>query len=116
MCEATYHFGTPIAYPKDMESILEGVGFMNMSHKTIRIQLKPPSTTPHESTEGWIERICKGMMFQTKENPFRADALEALSMYLFTDRLHWKEEEVRRICLDAAHVCHSRRLPTYFNL
>jgi hypothetical protein len=116
MQEGSHRFGRPVAYPTDMDSLLECAGFTDSTHRTIRIQLQPPSSASDDSQERVVERSCKVLMYQLNKQRTACESLEALCQYFFVAILDWKPDDVRRLCLDVARVGNSKRLPTYFNL
>lgn len=116
MQEASRRFGKPIGYPVDIGKRLEAAGFINPAHKSVRIQMQPPSSESDDSPEWSMQRLCRGI-FEIQSDPLRCDPLEFLSMYLLTQSLGgWNAEDVRRVCVDVARICDVKTLPIYFNL
>lgn len=104
-------------YRRDTDSMLENLGFINLTTQTVQIPLK---RDPGDFWEKYLVETFLVALTNPHDKSHETSTLVGLSMQLFTTYLGWEPDKVRRLCNDVTAVltgCALRKkLPIYFNL
>jgi hypothetical protein len=109
MIQASERAGKPLAYRDDTEAILERVGFVDVSHKRVRVPLC--GTDRRDRQEKQLAHGYQMTMGYTGSQSFTG-----MSMALFTRYLNMTPEYVEQICARVLQVVQQGSLPLYINL
>ena len=109
MLEASRRASKPLAYREDTEALLERSGFVDVSHKAIRVPLYwQDLKDPHE----WS----LAHNYQTAMGYVGSKSFTGFSMALFTRYMNLSPHEIEDFCSRVLAVVNKRGLPLYINL
>lgn len=109
MCQASERAGKPIEYREDTESLMEQAGFVDVSHKRIRI---PLSTDGRKDRREWA--LAHG--YQTAMGHIDTQSFTGFSMALMTRYLGWTPQAVHDLCNKVVRVLGQQDMPLHINL
>ena len=109
MQQASQAAEKPIAYREDTEELLEQAGFVDVSHKRIRI---PLYVDGRKDQREW--KLAHG--YQTAMGHIGTQSFTGFSMALFTRYLGLDPKQVQDICAEVVDVVGQKDLPLYINL
>ncbi|SMQ45224.1 unnamed protein product [Zymoseptoria tritici ST99CH_3D7] len=109
MLQASERAGKPLAYRDDTESLLEGAGFVDVSHKRVRVPLCGSDRRDRQE-----KQLAHG--YQMTMGYTGSQSFTGMSMALFTRYLNMSPRDVEQICARALQVVQQGELPLYINL
>ena len=114
MLQASSNFGCDIAYRDDTEDLLTTAGFVDISHRTVRIPLQ---ANPRDERDASLKRYFQSFMsWPDDDDGGIPQSFEALSLSLFSRELRMPADEIRAMCNSLRHIYASDRWPLYHNL
>lgn len=109
MQQSSQRAGKPIAYREDTEDLLEEAGFVDVSHKRIKI---PLYVDGRKDKREWA--LAHG--YQTAMGHIGTQSFTGFSMALFTRYLGFTPQQVQHACEKVVGVIGQKDLPLYIHL
>jgi len=114
---ASERFGKPIACPDNIETLMAQCGFVDTSHRTIRVSLKPRRKDERDHKLSWSLRLPMTVAYDegSRGNTDGHRLFESMSMSLFTRELQMSRVDVENWCERLRQIT-ATKVPVYFNL
>ena len=114
MEQASSRLQKPIAYREDTEAMLLRIGFTDITHRIIPVQMQ---AAPGDARNFYLGQHFRDIMCMTEPNSTAppSQAFEAMSLSLLTRQLGFDAGYVRSLCDVVKRICNSKQLPIYFN-
>lgn len=109
MLQASERAGKSLAYRDDTEDLLEQAGFVDISHKRVRVPLCGADRRDRQE-----KQLAHG--YQMTMGYTGSQSFTGMSMALFTRHLGMSPHQVEQLCARVLAVVQQESLPLYINL
>lgn len=102
--EAADKLGTPATSPKNLKSLMQDAGFVDVEEYILKIPVGPWPKDKNLKTVGKFEYLNM------------TEGVEALSLRVFTKGLAWSPEMVQLFLMDVRKQVKDRKVHSYYHL